>query len=50
MKINDFKMSDDEIISMGLQEYLMGSEIDNQMNRIDNVYLNFGDIDKNVEN
>lgn len=46
MRINDFKISDNEMISMGL-DYLMEDELENKINQIDNINLNFEDIDKN---
>lgn len=49
MKINDIKITDNQMLSMGLPNYLMGNEIDNQMNKLDTVYLNLDNINKNTE-
>lgn len=48
MRINDFKISDNEMISMGF-DYLMENEVENKMNQIDNINLNFEDINKNFD-
>lgn len=49
MKINDLKLTDNEIMNLGVSEYLMGSEIDNKIDKIDNIFLDFNNIDKNIQ-
>lgn len=49
MKINDLRLDNCEIMNLGVSDYLMGSEIDNKMDKIDNIFLDFNNIDKNIQ-
>lgn len=49
MKINDVRLDNNEIMNIGVSDYLMGSEVDNKMDKIDNIFLDFNNIDKNIQ-
>lgn len=49
MKINDFKETDNNNYNtFGLFNLLMRNDIDNKIDRTDNIYLNFDNIDKDL--
>lgn len=49
MKINNLKISDNDISNIAIPNFLLEDAIDSKMNKIDDININFNNLDKDIE-